>query len=111
MSPTSRSKQAAEKLGYKVAIVEKFNHWAKCRQDLFGIGDLLCMKQGCPVLMIQTTTGAHAAERVQKALESSNLALWMSTGNLFEVWSWDKQGGRGERKLWTLKRRGFLEGP
>lgn len=108
MSPTQRSKAYAQKLGYTVAIVEKWNQWAKVRQDLFGIGDLLCLSVNKPLLLIQTTSDSNMAARIAKALSSPHLAAWMSTGNLFEVWGWGKKGARGKRKTWELRRRGFL---
>jgi hypothetical protein len=51
MSPTARSLAHLRELGYKARVVEKWNPWAKVRQDLFG-GDLIGLKPGEPVLVV-----------------------------------------------------------
>jgi hypothetical protein len=104
-SPTQRSKAYAKDLGYEVAIVEKWNAWAKVRQDLFGFGDLLCMKRNEPLLLIQTTTTANMAARWHKIKSSPLSAHWLSTGNKLEIWGWSKRGPRGQRKCWMLTRK------
>lgn len=108
-SPTQRSKAHAQSLGYTVAIVERWNPFAKVRQDLFGFGDLLCMKQGEPLLLVQTTSTGNMASRIKKieGLEASK--VWLSTGNKIEVWGWAKRGDKGKRKVWTIKKAVFID--
>jgi len=103
MSPTQRSKKYLEGLGYRVAIVEKFNHFAKVRQDLYGIIDLLAMKAGEPLLAVQVTTTAHLTERMHKAPET--VRDWESTGCRMRFHGWGQRGPRGKRKVWTLDER------
>jgi hypothetical protein len=106
MSPTSRTLAELRRLGYTAAIVERWNPWAKIRQDLYGFIDVLAIKAGAiGVLAIQTTTSDHASNRMQKAQESPNLRVWLDCGNTFEVWGWAKRGARGARKAWQLNRR------
>lgn len=105
LSPTQRSIELLKKEGYKVAIVEKFNHFVKIRQDLFGFMDLLCVhpdKQG--TLGVQTTSGSHLAQRIDKAAMLPMFHLWLKTGNRVEFHGWVKKGARGKRKLWNLNR-------
>ena len=102
-SPTQRSKAYAKKLGYAVAVVEHWNSFARVRQDLFGFGDLLCMKAGEPLLLVQTTTTGNMQSRIVKIAALPESALWISTGNTIAVWGWAKRGGKGKRKVWTLK--------
>ena len=102
MSPTQRSKQLAEQMGYRVAIVEKWNHFAKIRQDLFGCIDLLCMMEDQPLLAIQCTTSGNVKARITKCRAIA--AIWTSTGNYLEVWGWAKRGPRGKRKTWERDR-------
>ena len=102
-SPTQRSKAHAKKLGYTVAIVEHWNAWARIRQDLFGFGDLLCMKEGEPLLLVQTTTTSNMQNRMVKIAGTKEAAIWVSTGNKIAVWGWAKRGKKGKRKTWTLK--------
>jgi hypothetical protein len=107
-SPTQRSKAHAEKLGYTVAIVERWNPFAHIRQDLFGFGDLLCVAHGLPVLLIQTTTADNMPARLEKIRANPVHIIWLSTGNRIAVWGWSKRGSRGKRKLWTLKEQEVL---
>ena len=100
MSPTQRSKKYLEGQGYRVAIVEKWNQWAKVRQDLYGVADLLAMKPHQPLLAVQVTTNDHLAERINK--HPATVRDWRSTGNRFEFHGWAKQGARGKRKLWQI---------
>jgi hypothetical protein len=103
-SPTQRSKAHAESMGYQVAIVEKWNPWAKIRQDLFGFGDLLCMKEGHVLVLIQTTTTGNMKSRIQKIHALPTAWKWITTGNKIEVWGWAIRGKKGTRKKYELKR-------
>jgi hypothetical protein len=59
-------------LSYHTRVVEKWNPFAKIRQDLFG-ADVLALKPGEPVLAVQATTGAnHAAWREKLATAASS---------------------------------------
>jgi len=102
-SPTQRTLKYLRAEGYTVAVVEKFNTYAKVRQDLFGILDILAMKPGLPWLLgIQTTTTANLAHREKKIRESPHFDLWRNTGNKIMVHGWAKRGPRKKRKVWTL---------
>lgn len=104
MSPTQRSKAHAKKMGYSVAIVEHWNPFARVRQDLFGFGDLLCMRPNAPLLLVQTTTTGNMSSRVNKIAELPASSHWLSTGNQIEVWGWSMRGAKGKRKVWTIKK-------
>ena len=103
MSPTQRSLAHLKQLGYTAKVVEKWNPFAKIRQDLFG-GDLLALKSGEPVLVVQATTGSNHASRRTKLEADGYIDLWKGAGAALEIWSWAKQGARGKRKTWTLRR-------
>lgn len=103
MSPTARSLQRLREMGYRAQVVEKWNPFAKVRQDLFG-GDVLALKPGEPVLIVQATTGANHAARRTKLEAAGFIALWKGAGASLEIWSWAKQGPKGKRKTWTLRR-------
>lgn len=102
-SPTARSLALLRDLGYRAKVVERWNPYAKIRQDLFGV-DILALKPGEPVLVVQATTGANHAARRTKLEEEGFTALWEGAGVTIEVWSWSKQGLRGSRKVWTVRR-------
>jgi hypothetical protein len=102
MSPTARSLAHLRQLGYVVKVVERWNSWAKRREDVFG-ADLLALRPG-EILAVQCTSGAnHAARRVKLETEG-HAALWNSSGATIEIWSWTKAGPRGEPKRWRLRR-------
>jgi hypothetical protein len=54
MSPTQRSLAHLKALGHAAKILERWNAFAKVRQDVFG-ADLIGFKPGEPVLVIQAT--------------------------------------------------------
>lgn len=91
------------------------------RKDLWGCIDLLVLDDEPGILAVQACAGASHATRAKKmraALiglptpagqrNSAALKRWVEKGNRLEVWSWDKQGARGKRKLWTLRRELIL---
>jgi hypothetical protein len=102
-SPTARSLELLRELGYTAKVVEHWNQYAKIRQDLFGV-DILALKAGEPVLVVQATTGSNHAARRGKLQDAGFDTLWASTGAQLEVWSWAKQGPRGNPKVWTVRR-------
>lgn len=104
MTPTQRTLALARELGYTVAVVEKWNPHAKVRQDLFGCIDLVAMREGVGIIGIQACAGSSHAARRDKMLAEPRLKTWVACGARAEVWSWAKQGGRGERKTWKVRR-------
>jgi hypothetical protein len=103
MSPTARSLAYLKELGYQAKVLERWNAWAKIRQDVFGV-DLIGLKSGEPVLVIQCTTGSNHAARREKLGAAGFIELWKGAGAVLEIWSWSQQGPRGQRKTWTLRR-------
>jgi hypothetical protein len=102
-SPTARSLAPLREFGYTVKVVERWNPYAKIRQDLFGV-DILALKPGEPALVVQATTGNNHAARRSKLDVECFTALWDGAGAMIKVWSWSKQGPRGQRKVWTVRR-------
>src|SRR5262245_17958839 len=103
MSPTQRSLQHLRALGYQARRVEQWNPFAKIRQDLCG-GDVLPLKPGEPVLVVQCTSGANHSARRTKLEAAGFIALWKGAGVSLEIWAWRKAGPRGRRKTWALRR-------
>lgn len=100
-SPCQRSLAKLRKEGWFCAITERWNPFAKIRQDLFGFVDVLCLR-GDQVLAVQTTSGSNASKRVQKIRETQAAALWLEgyPHRQIVVHSWAKRGGRGQVKRW-----------
>ena len=96
-SPTQRSKAHLEKQGYRVAIVEHWNAFARIRQDLFGVVDLLCLR-GSETLAVQTTSASNMSARVKKIAESDAIADIRAAGWGVVVHGW-KKGTNGRYSL------------
>ncbi len=108
-SPTQRSLQYCRKNGWTAGVVEKWNQWAKIRQDLFGCIDMIViddLEQG--PLAVQATSGSGHAARRKKSLAEPRLKLWLESPARFEIWSWSQKGPKGKRKLWTLRREPII---
>lgn len=108
MSPTQRSLALCKKEGWTAAIVERWNAYARIRQDLFGCIDLLVLDGQPGPLGVQVTAGSSHAARRTKMLAEPRLRAWLEAGARAEVWSWSKTGARGKRKLWTLRREPII---
>ena len=83
-------------------MVERWNPWAKIRQDVFG-ADILALRPG-EFLAVQCTSGSNHAARREELTTDGFVDLWNSAGACIEIWSWSKQGPRGKRKTWQLRR-------
>lgn len=98
MTPTMRSLAYLRGLGYRVAVVERWNYHAKIRQDLFGVVDLLAIREG-ETLAVQTTSGSNVAARAAKIAEAEATADIRKAGWRILVHGWRKAAnGR-----WTLR--------
>lgn len=104
MTPTARTLRRLRELGFTAAVVERRIPGRFITIDLFGVADIVAMYPGFGILLVQTTSGANHAARRNKAMAEPRLQTWLECGGRFELWSWAKQGERGRRKLWTLRR-------
>ena len=108
ISPTQRTLELLRAAGMTCAITERWNQYAKVRQDLFGFIDVLAMstKLGpmdttSGLLGVQTTSGANHASRRTKILSLPAAKQWVLLGNRIWVLSWSKTGAKGKKKQWT----------
>lgn len=97
-SPTQRSLKHLRDLGYPlVQVVERWNPYAKIRQDLFGIIDVLAVSNDS-IIAVQTTSGSNVAARITKMKASVALPILKKAGILVVVHGWRKLKGR-----WALR--------
>jgi hypothetical protein len=95
-STTTRSRDHMLAQGYTVAVVERWNPFARIRQDLFGFIDLLCIGDG-ETVAVQTTSGTNVASRVKKIAEHENVGAVRKAGWRIVVHGWTKRkNGRYE---------------
>ena len=105
MSPTQRALAFCKKQGWTAYVTERWNPFAHILQDLLGFIDLIVLDgAGGGPLGVQVTTGQHVADRIAKIRAEPRHAAWLAAPARIEVWGWAKQGARGKRKLWTLRR-------
>jgi hypothetical protein len=70
-------------------VVERWNQFAKVRQDLFGFVDVVAIGTGC-IVAIQATSTA-VANRVAKVLAEPNSRAWLESGGAIEVHGFSKR--------------------
>lgn len=92
MSPTELTLREARKRGWTAAVTERWNPYAKIRQDLFGFIDVLCLADA-RVIGIQATSYSNISSRVNKIAEHENVAAVRAAGVLIYVWGWRKVKG------------------
>ena len=105
MSNNVRSRKLLEKNGWTVWKAERWNAFAKRREDGFGIFDLLCIHPDYRgVLGVQTTSKANMASRAKKIRESVSGQIWRTSENRTEIHGWWKKSNRWQVKVldpWT----------
>jgi hypothetical protein len=95
--------------GWLVAVVERWNPYAKIRQDLFGFIDLIAIK-GDATLAVQTTSGSNASARVKKIRETQAASVWLeSPSRTIIVHGWRKVGAKGKRKTWQCREESVIQ--
>lgn len=100
-SPTQRTLKMLRDRGYFAQVVEKWNMFAKVRQDLFGFIDIVAICEGeRGVLGVQATSSSNISAREAKCRESKEMQTWLRAGNRLWIVGWGKRGPRGKRKTW-----------
>lgn len=96
-SPTQLSLKLMKERGYLCQIVERWNAFAKIRQDLFGFVDVLCVsKDG--VVGVQTTSYSNMSARVKKIREHENFQQVHDSGITILVQGWHKKDNRWQMR-------------
>lgn len=88
LSPTQRSLKEMRDRGYFCEVVERWNQFARIRQDLAGFIDVLCFGDG-EVVGVQATSMSHVSERVKKIAEHENVGAVRKAGVRLLVHGWD----------------------
>lgn len=104
-SPTQRSLVLMRKRGWTCQVVERWNQFAMVRQDLYGFGDIICMKAGVGIALVQTTTRANMNARRAKIEAEPRYEIWRLSDGITFLHGWKKgpkDGVRGARKVWSV---------
>lgn len=99
-SPTQRSLKHLRDQGYLVGITEKWNPFAKIRQDLFGYFDMVAVHPEKGILGVQTTSKSNMSARINKARGNGALICWLLGNGTIQVHGWHKLKNR-----WVLSQR------
>jgi hypothetical protein len=88
VTPTQRSLAEMRERGYHCEVTEKWNPYARIRQDLFGFIDILCLGNG-EVVGVQSTSYGNVSARLKKIAEHDNTAAVRKAGIRILVQGWD----------------------
>lgn len=80
--------------GFHAEVVEKWIPGANIRKDLWGFADILCLRSGEPITVVQSTTDSNVAARVTKIADSPLVGLVRQAGIRILVQGWRKAKGR-----------------
>lgn len=101
ITPSKRSLDLLKKQGCISQVVERWNSFARKRIDLFGIIDIVAIRDK-KIVGIQATSASNHTARVHKSKESEVLEKWKEAGAEFEVWSWKKVKNRWQVRIEKL---------
>lgn len=93
MSPTQLTLRHFRRLGYTAEVTERWNPWAKCRQDLFGIIDVLVVGNG-ETIGVQCTSYPNISARCKKIADADAVPDLREAGWRLLVQGWHKKKGR-----------------
>lgn len=93
MTPTELSLRELRNRGYRVAKVEHWNPFAKIRQDLFGVIDLIALGDN-EVVGIQATSYSNVSSRVEKIVHAEATPDLRKAGVRLLVHGWRKVKGK-----------------
>ena len=92
-SPTQRSLKLMRDRGYLCEVTERWNPFAKIRQDLYNFVDVLCIREG-ETVAVQTTSYSNVSARIKKISELDTSAIVKLAGWKIVIQGWrkDKSG-------------------
>ena len=98
-SPTQLTLRKLKSEGYiTVQVTEHWNAWARIRQDLFNIIDVLAVKDGITI-GIQVTSKANVNARIKKIANHENIGAVRDVGWTVHVHGWSQD----DKKKWHCK--------
>jgi hypothetical protein len=104
MTPTQRSLRLRRE-GYTAAVVERWNAFARRRQDLFNFLDLVALHDDHGILGVQTTTAHNLQARANKIRAEPQALAWLKAGGKIEVHGWRRSKPGSRRREWVVERR------
>lgn len=77
-------------VGWQCEVVERWNPFARIRQDLFGCIDIVAAR--FEIAGIQATSESNHAARRKKVLANDKARCWCAAGGKLAICSWRKKG-------------------
>lgn len=108
MSPNARSKALLETEGY-LAYIAQMRVTRLVTRDLFGILDLVAIREG-ETLGVQATSSSNHAARRRKVRESEALPALLRANWRIEIHSWKKSAGRWKCRRELIEKPAHLDG-
>ena len=109
-SPTQRSLAFIRANGHTCQVVERWNQFARVRQDLLGFIDIIAVGPLIGIVGVQATASGVSA-RLEKIYAEPRAREWLASGGRIEIHGWTLKGKRGERKTYQLRCvRVYLDG-
>jgi len=90
MSPTQLTLRKLRNEGYQAAVVEKWNHHVKIRQDLFGFVDVIGVRDN-ETIAVQACTFGDRLKRKRKVEAADTLPAVLAARWNVVVHGWRKQ--------------------
>jgi hypothetical protein len=97
MSPTQRSLAMLRATCQQVQVVERWCSYSRRRIDLYGVVDILCLRDG-ETVAVQTTSGGCVSARLKKISDCPALPDMRKAGWRIEVHGWRKVRVKGTKK-------------
>jgi hypothetical protein len=89
-SPTQSSLAYLREKGYVCWVVEYWNSFVRRRVDLFGLFDIIALRDN-EVLFVQTTSGSNVSARVKKIADHEITPRIRESGVRMEIHGWTKK--------------------
>lgn len=104
MSPTQLTLRKLRSEGYTAAVTEHWNPYAKVRQDLFGIVDVLAVGNG-ETVAVQCTSdnGGNVSARCKKIADADAVPDMRKAGWRIIVQGWRKRKCDDNRVRWVCR--------
>ena len=98
MSPTQLTLRNLRERGYRAAVVERWNPFARIRQDLFGCVDVIGVgPEG--TIGVQSTSDSNMSKRVLKFSDADAIGDLRDANWTLEVHGWKKVKNRWQVRV------------
>ena len=109
-SYTQMTLQFLRKEGFTVDIVERWNEYSGCRNDMFGFGDIIALDSSSHRIIAVQSTGPNGhAEHKRKIQSEPRANDWLLAGGEILLISWrklcllKKDGRKGKTRTWCAR--------